>query len=180
MERDGRRPQYQGDGLDQYSELEPTSDAAEDVQPGSRAGGEPDPELEVAPPDNDDELGQYEGSYDEPGITSDIGDEYGTGGGDVGIGGDVSPHGAMHDAAARASDVEEDDSLVGGSEITRQGMAERDEDLDLVSDDLALQGDDEAWPRQEELGEDDPRAGFDDADSPLTDVRGEDELDDAA
>jgi hypothetical protein len=35
------RPRYQGDGLEEYSAIEPTSDAAEDIQPGRPAAAEP-------------------------------------------------------------------------------------------------------------------------------------------
>lgn len=179
MEGDVRRPQDRGGERGEYSQIEPTSDAAEEIQAGRRKDDEGDRVMQT-PPDVNDELGQYEGSYEESGVTTDTRDDYGTGGGDVGIGGDVSPHGAMHDAAATAPDVDEDEDLMTGAQLTRQGLAERDEDLDLVSDDIVSQGNDEAWPRQDELSEDDPRAAFDDADSPLTDLRDENELTDAA
>ncbi len=188
MDHGDDRPRYQGDGLDEYSEIEPTSDAVEDVQPSRKKDDErasatqgPNRSLEQAPPpDANDELGQHEGSYEEPGITTDMRDSFGTGGGDVGIGGDVSPHGAMHDVVASEAEVRQDDDLVGGSELSRQGMAERAEDFELVSDDLAAQGVDQAWVRDEGSGNDDPHSEFTDEDEPYVDVRDEDELDDVA
>src|SRR5512135_588820 len=127
MDHGDDRHRHQGDGLDEYGAIEPTSDAVEDVQPvrakdevpkstpardasGRRrdvaAGEDPEAALRQAPPpDANDELGQHEGSYEEAGITNDQRDDYGTGGGDVGIGGDVSPRGAMHDVATTGFDV---------------------------------------------------------------------------
>jgi hypothetical protein len=134
--------------------------------------------LEVPPPDENDELSQYEGTYESSGIAPDMGDVYGTGGGDVGIGGDVSPRGTMHDAAEVDSDVREDDEPVYASDETRQDLAERDEDMELSSDEYEEQGDDDAWPRDDDSGEHDPRGTFDDLDAPVTAIREEDELDD--
>ena len=47
--------------------------------------------------------------------------EYGTGGGDVGIGGDVTPHGEQHDAADTAADVERADMRFREREIADEG-----------------------------------------------------------
>lgn len=47
--------------------------------------------------------------------------EYGTGGGDVGIGGDVSPHGEMHDPQASRRDVADADARFRQYEITDEG-----------------------------------------------------------
>lgn len=47
--------------------------------------------------------------------------EYGTGGGDVGIGGDVSPHGGMHEPAASRDDVAHDDARFKQYEIVEEG-----------------------------------------------------------
>ena len=152
-------------------------DDGHEHDPRRHERGDEEPGLEYAPPEADDELDKYESPYEEAGFTSDADDEYGTGGGDVGIGGDVSPRGVMHDVAAPETEVRQDDELVAGSDQTREGVAERAEDLDLVSDDIEDQGIDEAWPRDEELDEDDARASFDDPDAPATDVRDEDELD---
>ena len=167
---------YEGDGLDAYEPIESTSDAAEDVQPAGPPPDAGDTGAPAPPPDADDELGQYEGSYVEPGVTSDLDDIAGTGGGDVGIGGDVSPRGRMHDTGAPVDEIRADDSLVSGARQTRASFAEREEDLDLAADDLADQGVDEAWPRSQEPDEADARASFDDPDDPATDVIDEDEL----
>jgi hypothetical protein len=152
------------------------------------ARGEHDEESRT-PPDANDELGQYEGSYEGPGAP-DRPDEYGTGGGDVGIGGDVSPHGAMHDAAATAPEVEELGEIPAIDAVSQTDgpfapgeppMSGRAADLDLVSDDLTDQGIDEAWPRDEgELPEGDPRASFDETEDPATSIRDEDDLDQVA
>lgn len=129
--------------------------------------------------DNDDELGQYEGSYEDPGPQNDAAEEYGTGGGDVGIGGDVSPHGETHSAEMTASDIEADDFPDDDERLDR-GVGERAEDLELVSDDVEDQGVDEAWPREPgEVDEADPRLAYDDRGDPGA-IVDDDDIEDAA
>jgi hypothetical protein len=111
--------------------------------------------------------------------------DYGTGGGDVGIGGDVSPYGAMNPLDARPDEVEAGRHH-DNPEYAKQGdTSERAEDLDISSSDLRQQGEDEAWPDDDDLPSDVPYGDetvyplqdFDDEDSPTMSIRDEDELD---
>lgn len=114
--------------------------------------------------------------------------DYGTGGGDVGIGGDVSPYGAMNELDARPDEVEAE-RRHDNPDYAKQGdTSEREEDLAIASADLRQQGEDEAWPEEDDLPSDVPNGdetvyplqGIDDEDSPMMDVRDDDELDEGA
>ena len=88
--------------------------------------------------------------------------EYGTGGGDVGIGGDVTPHGEQHDPAATREDIERADARFARDETSDEGgYLEREGSFPPEYDEIEdedepsyLDGDDpdrEADPHEEEL-----------------------------
>jgi hypothetical protein len=106
----------------------------------------------------------------------------------VGIGGDVSPYGVMNRLDARPDEVEAERHH-DNPEYAKQGdTSERDEDLDISSADLRQQGEDEAWPDDDDLPSDVPDGDetvyplqdIDDEDSPMMGIRDEDELDEGA
>jgi hypothetical protein len=104
--------------------------------------------------------------------------EYGTGGGDVGIGGDVSPHGELHDVSETEHDV-----AAAGERFAP------DETVDEAGY-LELSGFPEEWPdgTEEAESEDDPSPEADsfpvvdlqrevnEPDEPFADVRDEDNV----
>ena len=106
--------------------------------------------------------------------------DYGTGGGDAGIGGDASPYGQMNPLDARPEEVEAERRHDAPDYVKQGDTSERDEDLALASDDLRQQGEDEAWPGPEERRDDESLALYDDPDAPMMDLRDEDELDEGA
>lgn len=106
--------------------------------------------------------------------------DYGTGGGDVGIGGDVSPYGGMNRLDARPDEIEAQRHHDTPDYVKQGDTSERDEDLSLASDDLRQQGEDEAWPEADVARDGDPFVPFDDPDAPMMSIRDEDELEEGA
>jgi hypothetical protein len=108
--------------------------------------------------------------------------EYGTGGGDVGIGGDVTPHGQQHDPTASAHDVAESDDRFKDAEIVDEGgYLERSgfpEEWPDATDEA--ESEDDPFPEAESLHRAQPERAVSEPDEPFADVRDEDDIEDVA
>ena len=162
-ERADRRSGEVDPGLERQAERDLSPDSRRRPSPADSPSTTTHPELAIGRVPGEDPAG-----------------DYGTGGGDVGIGGDVSPYGTMNGLDTRPDEIEAErhhDTL----DYVKQGdTSERDEDLAIASDDLREQGEDEAWPEADVARDGDPFVPFDDPDVPMMSIRDEDELEEGA
>ena len=108
--------------------------------------------------------------------------EYGTGGGDVGIGGDVTPHGEQHDPEATAEDIERADARFAQYETSDEGgYLEREgsfppEYPEIEEEDEPSYLDQDVPEREADAHDEELRRLVSDADDKSIEVRDDDEL----